>query len=162
MRFGRIMHGLYVFLFLFLGAVPAVAWEGTVTRVLDGDSLRVRQGGQLVTLRLYGVDSPEYGQPSWGEAKDAVSGLVQGKMVTVQPMDTDQYGRIVALVGIRGVLVNGELVRRGLAWVYPHYCKMQPLCRELEGWEETARREGLGLWRERRPTPPWVWKHSRH
>jgi len=146
--------------FVFWG-VPATAWEGTVTRVLDGDSIRVRQGEQLVTIRLYGVDSPEYGQACWQEAKDGTSDLVQGKMVTVEPVEMDQYGRIVALVGVRGLSVNGELVRRGLAWVYPHYCKAQPLCRGLEELEQAARTGKRGIWRERRPVPPWVWKHGK-
>ena len=138
-----------------------MAWEGTVTRVLDGDSLRINQGGQIVTVRLYGIDSPEYGQPLWRVAKDAASHLVQGKNVTVEPFDTDRYGRIVALVGVRGRSVNGELIRLGMAWVYPHYCKAQPLCRNLEELEQAARVRKLGIWKDRNPVPPWVWKHSK-
>ncbi|WP_319588704.1 thermonuclease family protein [uncultured Desulfobulbus sp.] len=150
-----------ILLFFLLWASPAIAWEGTVTRVLDGDSLRVNQGGQIVTIRLYGIDSPEYGQAFWRTAKDATSHLVQGKIVTVEPFDTDRYGRIVALVGVRGRSVNGELVRLGMAWVYPHYCKAQPLCRNLEELEQVARVQELGIWKDRNPVPPWVWKHSK-
>jgi len=153
----------YILFFgLFLWAASAFAWEGTVARVLDGDSFRVRQGGQLVTIRLYGIDCPEYGQAAWREAKEGVSDLIEGKKVTVEPMDTDQYGRVVALVGIRGRSVNGELVRRGLAWVYPRYCKAQPLCRGLDELEEAARTERLGIWRDRQSVPPWVWKRGKH
>jgi len=150
-----------ILLVFFLGSSPAIAWEGTVTRVLDGDSLRVNQGGQIVTVRLYGIDSPEYGQPFWRAAKDATSYLVQGKNVTIEPFDTDRYGRIVALVGVRGRSVNGELVRLGMAWVYPHYCKAQPLCLNLEELEQAARAQELGIWKDRNPVPPWVWKHSK-
>jgi micrococcal nuclease len=148
------------FLLIVLWAAPATAWEGTVTRVLDGDSIRAKRGEQIVTIRLYGIDCPEYGQAFWREAKDVTSGLVQGKNITVEPLDTDRYGRVVALVGSRGRSVNEELVRRGMAWVHPYYCKAQPLCRSLEELEQAARARKFGLWQDSRPVPPWVWKHS--
>jgi micrococcal nuclease len=150
------------FFLLLLWTSPAIAWEGTVIRVLDGDSIRIRQGEEIVTVRLYGIDSPEYRQAFWRKAKDATNDLlVQGERVTVEPLDIDRYGRIVALVGSRGRSVNEELVRRGMTWVYPHYCKAQPLCRNLGELEQTARKQKLGLWRDRSPVPPWVWKHGR-
>ena len=139
----------------------ALAWEGTATRVLDGDTILVRNEGGTVTIRLYGIDCPEYGQPYWQEAKEAVQEMVLNKKVRIESMDTDQYGRTVALVGIRGGLANAELVRRGMAWVYTHYCTQQPLCRSLHDIEDAARMNRVGLWRDRKPIPPWVWKHSR-
>jgi micrococcal nuclease len=155
------LNNSLVLLFLLLWTSSAIAWEGTVTQVLDGDSLRVNQGCQIVTIRLYGIDTPEYGQAFWQEAKETTRDLVQGKHVTVEPLDTDRYGRVVALVGVRGRSVNGELVRLGMAWVYPHYCKAQPLCRSLEELERAARAQKLGIWKDSRPVPPWVWKHSK-
>jgi endonuclease YncB( thermonuclease family) len=139
----------------------AFAWEGTATRILDGDTILVRSDGGTVTIRLYGIDCPEYGQPYWQEAKEAVQDMVLGKRVRIESMDTDQYGRTVALVGVRGGLVNAELVRQGMAWVYTHYCKQPTLCHSLHEIEDAARMNRVGLWRERKPTPPWVWKHSR-
>lgn len=139
----------------------ALAWEGTVTRVLDGDSILVRHQGETITIRLYGIDCPEYGQPYWQEAKEAVQDMVLGKKVRIESMDTDQYGRTVGLVGVRGGLVNAELVRQGMAWVYTRYCTQQSLCRSLRDIEDAARMNRVGLWRDRTPTAPWVWKHSR-
>lgn len=49
--------------------LPAYAWEGYVTGVPDGDSLRVKKGGRVYEIRLYGIDSPEYGQFCWQEAR---------------------------------------------------------------------------------------------
>lgn len=149
---------------IFVGSIVAtraMAWEGTATRVLDGDTILVRIEGGTVTIRLYGIDCPEYGQPYWQEAKGAIQNMVLGKKVRIESMDTDQYGRTVGLVGVRGGLVNAELVRQGMAWVYTHYCTQQPLCRSLHEIEDAARMNGVGLWRDRKPTPPWVWKHSR-
>ncbi|WP_310598964.1 thermonuclease family protein [Desulfobulbus sp.] len=143
------------------GEARAEVWEGVVTRVLDGDSFRIKRENQLVTIRLYGIDSPEYGQACWREAKEGATTLLLGKKVRVESMATDRYGRTVALVDFRGQLVNAELVGRGLAWVYRHYCTAQPLCKRLDALEEVARDGRLGIWREGRPVPPWVWKRDK-
>jgi len=146
---------------LVLGAAPqAQAWEGTVVRVLDGDSFRVRQGSRVETIRLYGVDAPEYNQAGGQAAKKLTKALVRGGQVTIAPMDTDRYGRIVALAQSHGVLVNAELVRAGLAWVYPQYCRAQPLCRNMEALQTEARQRQVGFWREPNPVPPWIWKRQ--
>jgi len=142
-------------------AMATEVWEGVVTRVIDGDSLRIKRGDQLVTIRLYGIDSPEYGQACWREARDGAKALVLDKKVRVEPVATDQYGRTVAVVGFRGQLINAEMVGRGLAWVYRHYCTTQPLCGRLDALEEKARSNRLGIWREQRPVPPWVWRHGK-
>lgn len=134
------------------------AWEGKVIGTPDGDSLRIKKGGQVSEVRLYGIDSPEYGQSCWQEAKALAKGLVMGKNVMVEPMDTDQYGRVVALVHYQGRIINRELVRNGMAWVYPRYCQAQPLCREMKALEQAARRQGVGVWREKAPMPPWLWR----
>lgn len=126
--------------------------------VLDGDSLRVKKGSRVSEVRLYGIDSPEYGQSCWQEARALTRGLVLGKNVQVTSMDRDHYGRVVALVWHQGQLVNGELVRNGLAWVYPRYCQTQPLCSDMKTLEAAARKQGRGLWREKSPTAPWLWR----
>ncbi|MCL1979886.1 MAG: thermonuclease family protein [Proteobacteria bacterium] len=143
------------------GEAVAEVWEGVVTRVLDGDSLRIKRQNQLVTIRLYGIDSPEYGQACWREARDGARELLLGKQVRVESMALDQYGRTVALVDFRGQLVNAEMVGRGLAWVYRRYCTAQPLCNRLDALEEVAKASRRGIWREQRPTPPWQWRHGR-
>jgi endonuclease YncB( thermonuclease family) len=146
---GILIHG---------NTVGAQAWEGRVTRVLDGDSLRIRHGAQVETIRLYGIDCPEYGQPGWQEAKNMTSALVRDQNVIVAPVDTDRYGRTVAVVAMRGRVLNTELVQTGMAWLYPQYCRTPSLCEEWETLEQRARQQRLGLWRERHPVPPWVWK----
>lgn len=161
MKLDRLRTLLGWLLVLLLWSAPATAWEGAVTWVVDGDSLQVRHGDELVTVRLYGIDCPEYGQAQWREAKEAARAMIQNKKVGVTPVDMDRYGRVVALVDYRGRLVNSELVRRGMAWVYTHYCKAQPLCHTLEALEQQARDQRLGIWKERSPMPPWVWKHGK-
>jgi endonuclease YncB( thermonuclease family) len=144
-----------------LNSLPVRAWEGKGVWMADGDSFAVKRGHREYKIRLYGVDSPEYGQAYWRDAKRFTRALVQGKTVTVEPVERDRYGRIVALVWSGGRLVNRELVQNGMAWVYPHYCKAQPLCADMTSLQRGARQQRIGLWRGKSPMPPWRWKRKR-
>jgi len=52
------------------------------------------------------------------------------------------------------VLVNEELIKEGLGWVYVRYCKL-PLCVEWQSLESEAKFGKRGLWREQGEIPPW-------
>jgi micrococcal nuclease len=138
----------------------ACAWEGVVVKVLDGDSIEIKRNGKVHTIRLYGIDTPEYKQAYSNKAKQFTKRLVKRQKVNVVEKDIDRYGRIVALVESRGQLVNRELVREGLAWYYSKYCLAQPLCGELKDLERKARNEGRGLWRDENPVSPMDWKRQ--
>lgn len=53
-------------------------------------------------------------------------------------MDTDRYGRSVAVVLVDGKSLNEELVKASYAWVYPQYCKI-PSCQKWYQYETEAR-----------------------
>ncbi|MCI5158954.1 MAG: hypothetical protein D3906_11085 [Candidatus Electrothrix sp. AUS1_2] len=140
----------------------AHGWKGEVVKVLDGDTLQVTQGKEVIKIRLYGVDCPESRQKYGHEATEFARKLVLGKKVRVEAVDTDRYGRTVGLVNAGRKMLNRELVRAGYAWVYPAYCRKQPLCRELSKLEERAKKKKVGLWRAKRPIPPWEWRKKHH
>ncbi len=148
---------------LFVSIGPVLAWEGAVVKVLDGDSMKVKNkgNGRVYEIRLYGIDTPEYRQPYSNKARQLTRRLVLGKEVSVRKKDIDRYDRIVALVSRGNTLVNRELVRNGLAWFYGRYCLEQPLCDELKTLEAQARKQKRGLWRDRNPVSPWEWKHGK-
>jgi len=143
-------------------ATPALAWESRVKGVRDGDSLNVlNDDGVLVNIRLYGVDAPEAKQAFGFQARKRLAQLVSRKNVRIENVDTDRYGRTVALVRLDdGTLVNGEMVRAGLAWVYDQYCLRADLCAGLHQAQAEARAAGRGLWAEASPTPPWEWRKA--
>ena len=69
-----------------------------VVSVGDGDTLRVRQGNQLTTLRLACIDAPETAQRPWGQqsANRLNQLLPLGQAVRVRAVERDRYGRTVA------------------------------------------------------------------
>ncbi len=136
-------------------------WHGYVFKVLDGDSLRVKKGGKVYEVRLYGIDSPEYGQRYGDQAKRFTKARAYKKTVSIEQKDIDSYGRIVALVKSEGRLINRELVKNGLAWVYPQYCRDQKICNPMEKDEKKARKAKRGLWKDKDPLPPWKWRQSK-
>jgi endonuclease YncB( thermonuclease family) len=111
-----------VLIFLLTFPCLAWAWSGMVVGVTDGDTIKVMGShNKQVKIRLYGIDTPERGQAFGKKAKQFTSNMVFGKVVEVHQMDTDRYGRTVALVSVDKQLLNKELVKAGLAWVYDRY-----------------------------------------
>jgi micrococcal nuclease len=119
-----------------------------VARVIDGDTI-VLAGGEHV--RYIGIDAPETDpqEPLAGEATTVNRDLVEGKIVRleVDTSETDRYGRLLRYVWVDDVMVNLELVRRGLAEAkaYPPDTRYQAL---LEAAETEARQAGRGMWGE--------------
>ncbi len=141
-------------------ATPASAefFEGRVVGVVDGDTIDVLVGRETRRVRLFGIDTPERGQPWADRAKRALAQRVFGKEVRVNDVDTDRYGRTVGEVYADNVCVGCELVREGNAWVYRKYTD-DPVLYQLEAEARAARR---GLWGlpEAQQTPPWEWRQG--
>jgi endonuclease YncB( thermonuclease family) len=72
----------------------------------------------------------------------------------------DRYARTVAFVQVEDVLVNQELIKEGLGWVYVRYCKL-PLCAEWQGLELEARSGKKGLWGDSHHIPPWKFRRQK-
>jgi len=143
---------------------PSLAKEpfvGTVKKNIDGDSLVILSGKKRIVVRLYGVDCPEYKQPFSSEAKALARKRVNGKKVLVWPAYYDSYNRLVAIIEYKDQTLNSELVRAGLAWVYPKYCRKK-ICKSWKKMENSAKREKKGIWSTTESIPPWKWKRIKH
>lgn len=135
---------------------PDREFSARVVGIQDGDTITVLRGAQQVRIRLYGIDCPERGQPFYRRAREFTASQVFGKTVTVEVIEQDRYGRLVARVYTpEGVELNKELVRAGLAWWYQRYAPHEI---ELARLEEEARASRRGLWSESSPVPPWEWR----
>ncbi len=124
----------------------------------DGDTISVMHRGRAQRVRLHGIDVPEKRQAFGNNAKKFTSDLVFGRVVAVQVVDVDRYGRIVGEVILPdGRSLNRELVRTGLAWWYRKYSRDK----SLGQLEEEARSARRGLWIDPSPIPPWEFRKKR-
>lgn len=128
--------------------------------VADGDSFVVRNNRTKLSIRLWGIDAPEFDQPHSQASKDALQRLLSNKNLRIIPKDIDKYGRIVAVVKVENISVNRVLVANGSAWVHDYYCK-EPVCLRWYVLEEKARNNKSGLWKESNTIEPWVWKSKK-
>lgn len=140
--------------------------RGMVKTVYDGDTVVLvgRDTGRI-KVRLYGIDAPETrkpdrpGQPYGAQAERVLKFKLLGKEVLAELQDKDQYGRAVAIIRLGNRDINSEMVSEGMAWAYRQYLKGAYVSRYID-LEERARRQRVGLWRDRNPTPPWEFRQT--
>ncbi len=141
-------------------ASPAVA--ATVLSVGDGDTIRVSEQGQRLTIRLACIDAPEMAQSPYGEAsRQRLQNLAEvGSEVTLKTQTIDKYGRTVAEVFRGGHSINLEMVRGGQAFAYRKYLGACDGPSYLQS-EAEAERQRIGVW----SVPggiqrPWDWRKA--
>ena len=148
-------HCWLAFCFLLAPGLTALAADtitGRVVGVTDGDTITVRTTIDTIKVRLSGIDTPERGQPFGTKAKQALSGQVFGKDVTINSSGEDRYGRTLGEIIVGGESVNLWLVRTGWAWWYERYA---PDDTQLRDAQQAAQQAKLGLWADANPVPPW-------
>lgn len=135
---------------------PGQSFSVRVTAITDGDTFDARRSdGQIMTVRLYGVDAPESNQPYGNEARAAVRRYIGGERVRVTVEDTGPYGRTIGSVEVHGGSLAEMLARDGLAW---HAERYAPDATEIARLERQARNANRGLWSQPTPIPPWDWR----
>jgi len=115
----------------------AKCWEGTVTKIIDGDTLEI----DSTRVRLALVDAPESGQSGFSESLEFVKRLCPvGSEAVIDQDDkqlTDKFGRMLAVIWCSGKNVNAELLYAGLGRIDTRYCMQS----EFRG-EEWAKKYG--------------------
>lgn len=135
---------------LFVPVAPAAA--ATVVRVIDGDTVKVRENGKVRTVDLAGVNAPEPGACAGPEARRGLARLLPRGATVRLKRDADALAR--ARYVFRGDrLVNAAVLRRGLARAEDtgELSKSAP----LEAAAQEAQQERKGIWKscEALPSP---------
>ena len=128
---------------------------GTVTNVVDGDTIDVSLNGAVVRVRYIGMDTPEYDQTCGTEATQANAALVAGQTVRLvrDVSETDQYGRLLRYVYVGDTFVNGALVAGGWA-VAKDYPPDTAMSGVLHGQMAQGAGQGCALVAAPLPTEP--------
>ena len=136
--------------------------SATVLSIGDGDTIRVRQAGKALTVRLACIDEPETAQSPHGQqARNYLQQrLPVGREVSLDIKTTDRYGRSVAEV-ISDININLALVEDGQAFVYRQYLSGCDAKEYLDA-EYRASRRRYGIWQvEGGITRPWDFRRGR-
>ena len=128
----------------------------TVTKVVDGDTIRVDDNGQRQTIRLIGMDTPESVDPRKPvqcfahEASAQAETVLNGQSVYLETDPSqdsvDRYGRTLAYVWTEsGRLFNLDMMAEGYAHEYTYDLpyRYQQIFRAAE---DHARTHERGLW----------------
>lgn len=131
---------------------------GTVSRVVDGDTIHVRAGDERTIVRLVGIDTPEVypERECFGEqAADLTHELLPlGTTVAVRIDPTqgprDRFGRLLGYVYTGSAAgadsVNHALVRAGAARVYLRARDPFTYAQAFLASERAAKRAARGMW----------------
>jgi len=152
MRAGAIIRATTIL--LISGNCWAAELTGTVTRVIDGDTIVVEIESGSEKVRLAEIDAPESKQAHGQVAADYLAGLILNRQVTIQYSKRGRYGRIIGTVMLAGQNINSQMISTGRAWHYKRYSKSPTLA----SLESTARANGLGLWNTPTPVAPWTFR----
>ena len=125
---------------------------GTVTNIVDGDTIDIDAGGQEYRIRYLMIDTPEstggrddcYGL----ESKQLNSDMVRDRKVSLSydVECTDRYDRLLAYVKVDGAEVNARLVALGYACVLIIPPNGSEKRKEYEALELEARSLDKGMW----------------
>jgi endonuclease YncB( thermonuclease family) len=100
----------------------ARCFTGTVTKIVDGDTLDVND----VRIRLSLVNTPEVGQPLYREARQFTASLCpMGSTVLVDQDDGQlegSYDRMIGKVFCGDKVLNAALLDEGLAEIFQRFC----------------------------------------
>ena len=115
-----------------------------VEEVRDGDTI-VLENGEVV--RYIGIDTPERDDPFYGEATEANQEMLERGRITIEyDQDRrDRYGRLLAYVWVDTLLLNAELIRKGLASVYLFSPNLKYRERFI-ALQREARQKSVGIW----------------
>jgi micrococcal nuclease len=150
------MISFLVFLFcLQQNPAPAQTLTGRAVKIVDGDTFDLLAEGKTYRIRLYGIDCPERNQPYYRQAKLTLGKLCSNQTLTVKYSGKDRNGRIIGnIYTSSNNYINLQMIQQGMAWHFKKYSTEK----NLADAELKARKEKVGLWKDKQPIAPWEWR----
>lgn len=151
--------------------------KAKVTKVIDGDTIKVDIDGKVYKVRFIGINCPEIGENEEFFGKEAYEfskEKLDDREIFLQKdvSETDKYGRLLRYVWlekpkdlnnpskdeIRDLSINGILVREGYAKAnyYPPDTSYTKFLKEIE---KQAKKENLSMWNEKERS---IWENRNY
>jgi micrococcal nuclease len=130
--------------------------EGTIIRVVDGDTYVFLTATGSLTVRMLGIDAPERDQPFSKESAEFLSKYLN-KQATTKVNGTDKEERSVGTLFVNSRDINLLSIKGGYSWHYKRYSDDKDYAEA----EEYAQKNKLKIWSLPNPIPPWTWRQRR-
>lgn len=164
------MKILLLTILLTVSAYPQAGFEAVIVSCVDGDTCDVKHSdGNVDRVRMLGIDAPEVTHNSkeisqpWGEkCRDNLKTIIDGKQVYVETRRRDGYGRNLGRILYAGADVNLLTLAGGCAWQYYPNGIAEELRADYLAAFEQARTNKIGLFAQKRPVTPTVWRKKKH
>lgn len=154
-------------------AKKSYIYDGRITQVVDGDTLKVKIRNKVRTVRVIGIDTPESHKPNVApECGSAQATSAAIEWTFDRPIDvdgdglydhgrrarkvrlrtdqtqtkTDKYGRLLAYVGRGGSDFGRQQLRKGWADIFVYRNNPFKRYAAYEKTFEAARAAGRGVW----------------
>jgi micrococcal nuclease len=158
-------------LFLSILGLPALCSADSfkVTKIYDGDTIRVQCHDAEIRVRLAGIDAPELcrkkremDQPFGRKAKEHLEKLILNKEVNIISYGYSRHDLLSGTVLSEGKNINLQMLQNGFAEVHHEKCPGELDLTPYHRAEREARQAGSGIWaRVQKYTSPSVWRKLR-
>ena len=150
---------LCFFFFILPIALQARTADCFVVGISDGDTFTCLTANRKpIKVRLAEIDAPEKAQPFGKKSRQMLASLIHKRHVTLDIQGGERYQRTLATVyDKQGQNINLIMVQQGMAWAYRQYLHDVAYLQA----EQTAREHRRGLWRDRSPVEPHLWRQQR-
>jgi micrococcal nuclease len=145
----RIILGL-----LFINLVGySQTYQGSIIRVIDGDTYVFQTEEGSFVVRMQGIDAPERDQPYSKESASFLEKYLNWEAIVIKT-GMDRYGRTLGTLIIDSIDINMLSIKNGCTWHFKKYSKDQ----DYANAELYASSNKIGLWSLDNQVPPWEWR----
>ncbi len=157
----KIITSGFILFFSTITAADTKNLLGRVDNVANGDTIIViDENKKRHKVYMLGIDAPELKQAFGKEAKAYLDKLLFARNYQVKVV-IDRHTAARNIVGTvyaselnstQYSNINGMMVMSGYAWANPKTSK------QYVGVEKIARNKKVGLWEQKHPQAPWLWR----
>ena len=156
------MKNFIIVLTVFFISLQSIAQEkileGEVVEVIGGDKFKLLAEDETYVIYVAGVVCPALEQSFGDKAKQFTSDAILNKFVKVEIINSWKKGYVMGIVHYDSINLSLELLSNGLAW---HFAKFSNDLSLLQGLEDEARSNKIGLWQDDNPISPKEWREAK-
>jgi endonuclease YncB( thermonuclease family) len=136
--------------------LQGAVFKGWCMKVVEGDTIMVYVNKKMLNIRLAYIDCPEMKQLFGPEALKFTSDLILKKKIQVKIESYTENGQMIGRVHINGEDLSMTLIKAGLAWYYKEHGSERYLLKA----QRKAKRSNIGLWSQKKPIAPWIFREG--